>query len=142
MEYAIPILFVCVFVGAAVLLMRRKRPKEGREDKSVLTLEYRSPLSVAECLDRLGDVDGDDIFEYTFGKRNADGRYVISFTAILRYYHPCGKSSFFVDLDDGGDGTVITMTTVRPSDKMFASAYMVEMDEFIMTKVEGVRLRQ
>ena len=141
MKYFFIIIFILIFIGAAVWLFKPKKSKDRQDqEKNTLILKYKTDNSVAKCLDQFKDTNGDNIFEYEFEKMHSEDRYIISFTAILRYYHPCSKSSFFIDFTESDGTTLITMTTMHRSDKIFSSAYLVEMDEFMMTKVNAVKV--
>ncbi len=132
------ILSAILLLGALAMVffaLRRQEQRRGAVPGPAGTLEYRTPLALDECLDRLRQKSGDDLFAYTC-EREPDGGFLLHFTLHRPTSQPL-DTMYRLRLE-AGRSTVVTLSFLREAfgyrEPVFPQAML---DEFLAAKLKA-----
>lgn len=124
-------------LAAIFFALRRQEQKRGAAPGPAGTLEYRTPLALDECLDRLRQKSADDLFAYTC-QREPDGSFLLHFTLHRPTNQPL-DTLYRLRLE-AGRRTVVTLSFVREAfgyrEPVFPQGML---DEFLAAKLNAAQ---
>ena len=137
------LIFVYLVATNRIALFKSRREGGAKAEKAVLkyTYRYKTELSVEKCVSRLSQKQASRIFEYEFRKDEDSGIYTVRLEAVLRYYNPCGSCTYVLEFQENNGVTGIELRLRSGEDRLFARAFDVEMDEFMMEMLEAKNVK-
>lgn len=137
MSTAISALLILAFAALAFFLLSRQETRRRSIHGPAGQTEYRTPLAIDECLDRLYAPGEDDLFAYTL-TRERDGSFLLHLTLHRPTEQPL--DTLYSLQMDAGRQTVITLLFIREAFGYREPVFPPELlDEFMGQKLQALR---